>query len=79
MTNLKNPFRLMDMEILCSDVREFWVNIGGVLSNNVFLTNWPAGGAVRGPSEKCWTEVHLRHLGTVRVKCGCDRGNGAGD
>ena len=68
MKNLKDPFRLLAIEILCTDLRDFWTKIGGVLSKNVFWTNPPVGGAVTGPSDKKGPEVLLRHLGSVRAK-----------
>ena len=68
MKNLKDPFRLLAIEILCTDLRDFWTKIGGVLSQNVFWTNLPVGGAVTGPSDEKGPEVLLRHLGSVRAK-----------
>ena len=79
MKNLKDPFRLLAIEIQGTDSRDFWTIIGGVLSKNVFLTNPPGGGAVTGPSDKKRSEVLLLHLGSVLAKFGCNRTDIAGD
>ena len=57
MHNLKDPFRLLPIEILCTDVRDFWTKNVGVLSINVCWTHPPGGGARRVACEKCWVEV----------------------
>ena len=36
MENLKDPFRLLAIEILGTESRDLWTIIGGVLSKNVF-------------------------------------------
>ena len=79
MKNLKYPFCLLAIEILCTDLHDFWTKNRGALSRNVFWTNPPAGGAVTGPSDKKRSEVLLRHLGIVRAKFRTNRTNGAGD
>ena len=55
--NLKDPFRVLPIEILCTKLRELWTKNGGVLSINVFWTHPPHGGARRAACEKCWAEV----------------------
>ena len=78
MKNPKDPFCLLAIEILCTDLCDFWTKNGGVLSKNVFWTIPPGGGAVTSPSDKKRSEVLLRHLGSVRAKFHCNRTNGAG-
>ena len=77
--NLKDPFRVLPIEILCTKLRELWTKNGGVLSINVFWTHPPHGGARRAACEKCWAEVLNCYPGNVCAKCGFDRANGAGD
>ena len=79
MKSLKDPFRLLAVEILGTDSRVFWAIIGGVLSKNVFWTNPPVGGAVTGPSDEKRSEVLLLHLGSVCAKFGGIRTDSAGD
>ena len=76
MKNLKDPFRLLAIEILHTDLRDLWTRIAGALSKNVFWTNPPVGGAVTGPSDKKGPEVLLRQLGSLRAKFR-NRTNGA--
>ena len=77
MHNLKDPFRLLPMEMLCTYLDDFWSKNVGVLSINVFWTHPPAGGAITGQCEKLRSEVHLWHRGSVRAKFHCNRTNGA--
>ena len=77
--NLKDPFRLMTIEILCTDLRDFGTKSVGVLSKNVFCTNRPPGGAITGPCEKFGAEVLLWYPGNVCAQFGCEQANGAGD
>ena len=79
MHNQKDPFCLLPLEILCTDLGDFWSKNGGVLSINVFWTHPPHGGARRAACEKCWVEVLNCYPGNVCAKFGCDRADGAGD
>ena len=69
----------MSVEILPTDLRDFWTKSVGVLSKNVFCKYWPHGGARTGPCEKCGAEVLKWHPESVCAKYGRDRANGAGD
>ena len=79
MHNLKDPFCLLPIEILCINLRNLWTKNGGELSINVFWTHPPHGGARRATCEKRWVEVLNCYPGNVCAKFGCDRVNGAGD
>ena len=52
MKNLKDHFYLVAIEILFTDLRDFWTKNGGALSRNVFWTNPPGGGAITDQCEK---------------------------
>ena len=69
----------MTIEILCTDLRDFWINSEGVISKRLFYISRPTGGAIKGPCEKCGAEVLKWHPGSVCAKFGRDRANCAGD
>ena len=69
----------MTVEILSTDLRDFWTKSVGVLSKNMFCKYRPHGGARTGPCEKCGAEVQKWHPGSVCAQFGSDRANGAGD
>ena len=68
MHNLKDLFCLVLIEILCTNLRDFWSKNGGLLSINVFWTHPPAGGAITGQCDNSGSEVQLWHPGSVHVK-----------
>ena len=69
----------MSVEILSTDLRDFWTKSVGVLSKNGVFKYWPHGGARTGPCVKCGAEVQKWHPGSVCAQFGSDRPNGAGD
>ena len=69
----------MTVEILSTDLRDFWTKSVGVLYKNVFCKYRPHGGARAGPCEKCGAEVQKWHPGSVCAQFGSNRANGAGD
>ena len=69
----------MTVEILSTDLRDFWTKSVGVVYRNVFCKHRPHGGARTGPFEKCGAEVLNWHPGSVCAHFGSDRANGAGD
>ena len=64
----------MAVEILSTDLHEFWTKSLGVLSKNVFCKSWPHDGARVGPCEKAGLEVVIWHPRSVCAKFGMDRG-----
>ena len=69
----------MTIDIVCNNLQDFWTEYGAVISKNVFCTSRPPGGAIRGHSEKCGSEVNRWYPGSVCAKFGIDRVNGPGD
>ena len=54
----------MTIEILCTDLRDFWIKSEGVISKNVFYISRPPGGAIKGRCEKCRAKVFPWPLGS---------------
>ena len=66
----------MTLEILCTDLHEFWIKSVGVMLEKKKRRKWPHGGATTGLCEKCRAEVLNWRPWSVCVECGCDRANG---
>ena len=67
------------IEILSTNLHEFWTKSVGAVSRNMFCKNQPHDGATTVLCEKFWAEVRNGHAGSVRAKLERDRTNGAGD
>ena len=63
----------MTIEILCTDLRDFWIKSQGVISKNVFYISRPKGGAIKGWCEKCRAKVYPQPLGSALTKFETDR------
>ena len=38
----------MTIEILCTDLHDFWIKSQGIIGKIVFYISWPPGGAIKG-------------------------------
>ena len=67
------------VQILSTDLHEFWTKSLGAVSRILFCKKQPHGGATTGLCEKRGAEVRNGHAGSVCAKLERDQTNGAGD
>ena len=63
----------MTVEILCTDLHDFWIKSQGIIGKNVFYISRPPGGAIKVRYEKSRAKVFPWPLGSAHTKLYTDQ------